>query len=139
MPLETLLRLSRVELDEDTVPDEPTMLRFRHLLEADRLTAQLFNAVNARRNAMNPQFSPDGSAIAFIVGGALTRVPLSGGPAATIADEVVNYSRGVNDIIVYSRVPGPPGRVCRVDTRFGQCAPGVYARRRRARLGRHRS
>jgi IS5 family transposase len=34
-----------VELGEDTVPDESTILRFRHLLEAHQLTAQMFDAV----------------------------------------------------------------------------------------------
>jgi Tol biopolymer transport system component/tRNA A-37 threonylcarbamoyl transferase component Bud32 len=58
-------------------------------------------------NAMNPQFSPDGTAIAFIVAGQLKRVPLSGGPAATIADEVVNFHWGDADVVVYSRIPGP--------------------------------
>ena len=32
-------------LGEDTVPDESTILRFRHLLERHQLTAQMFAAV----------------------------------------------------------------------------------------------
>jgi IS5 family transposase len=42
---ESMRRFARVELGEDTVPDESTILRFRHLLEAHQLTAQMFDAV----------------------------------------------------------------------------------------------
>jgi len=43
---ESMRRFARVELGDDVVPDETTILRFRHLLEAHRLTAALFEAVN---------------------------------------------------------------------------------------------
>ena len=42
---ESMRRFARVELGEDTVPDESTILRFRHLLEAHALTAAMFDAV----------------------------------------------------------------------------------------------
>ena len=42
---ESMRRFARVDLGEDTVPDESTILRFRHLLEAHALTAQMFDAV----------------------------------------------------------------------------------------------
>ena len=42
---ESMRRFAKVELGEDTVPDESTILRFRHLLEAHQLTAQMFAAV----------------------------------------------------------------------------------------------
>lgn len=42
---ESMRRFARVELGEDTVPDESTILRFRHLLEQHQLTAQMFTAV----------------------------------------------------------------------------------------------
>ena len=42
---ESMRRFARVELGEDTVPDESTILRFRHLLEQHQLTAQMFDAV----------------------------------------------------------------------------------------------
>lgn len=42
---ESMRRFARVELGEDTVPDESTILRFRHLLEAHQLTEQIFAAV----------------------------------------------------------------------------------------------
>ena len=42
---EAMRRFARVELGEDTVPDESTILRFRHLLEAHQLTAAMFDAV----------------------------------------------------------------------------------------------
>jgi IS5 family transposase len=43
---ESMRRFARVELGEEVVPDETTILRFRHLLEKHRLTAQLFGSVN---------------------------------------------------------------------------------------------
>ena len=42
---ESMRRFARVELGEDTVPDESTILRFRHLLEQHQLTAQIFEAI----------------------------------------------------------------------------------------------
>lgn len=42
---EAMRRFARVDLGEDTVPDESTILRFRHLLEAHQLTAAMFAAV----------------------------------------------------------------------------------------------
>ena len=42
---ESMRRFARVELGEDKVPDESTILRFRHLLEKRRLTASIFEAV----------------------------------------------------------------------------------------------
>lgn len=44
---EAMRRFARVELAEHTVPDESTILRFRHLLEAVQLTAEMFDAVKA--------------------------------------------------------------------------------------------
>ena len=44
---ESMRRFARVELGEDTVPDESTILRFRHLLEQHQLTEQIFDAVRA--------------------------------------------------------------------------------------------
>jgi IS5 family transposase len=38
-------RFARVELGDDVVPDETTILRFRHLLETHHLTAAIFEAV----------------------------------------------------------------------------------------------
>ena len=42
---ELMRRFARVDLGEDTVPDESTILRFRHLLEQHALTAQIFGTV----------------------------------------------------------------------------------------------
>ena len=44
---ESMRRFARVELGEDTVPDESTILRFRHLLEQHQLTLAIFDAVRA--------------------------------------------------------------------------------------------
>ncbi len=43
---ESMRRFARVELGDDVVPDETTILRFRHLLETHRLTAAMFDAIN---------------------------------------------------------------------------------------------
>ena len=42
---EAMRHFARVDLGEDTVPDESTILRFRHLLEEHQLTAAMFAAV----------------------------------------------------------------------------------------------
>ena len=42
---ESMRRFARVELGEDKVPDESTVLRFRHRLEKHGLTEAIFEAV----------------------------------------------------------------------------------------------
>jgi IS5 family transposase len=42
---ESMRRFAKVELGQDVVPDETTILRFRHLLEKHRLTEAIFEAV----------------------------------------------------------------------------------------------
>jgi len=42
---EAMRRFARVELGDDRVPDESTILRFRHLLEKHKLTEAIFEAV----------------------------------------------------------------------------------------------
>src|SRR5499427_1381290 len=42
---ESMRRFARVELSEDVVPDETTILRFRHLLEEHHLTGAMFEAI----------------------------------------------------------------------------------------------
>ena len=42
---ESMRRFAKVELSDDVVPDESTILRFRHLLEQHRLTKAIFDAV----------------------------------------------------------------------------------------------
>lgn len=42
---ESMRRFAGLELSEDAIPDETTILRFRHLLEEHRLTERLFEAV----------------------------------------------------------------------------------------------
>jgi hypothetical protein len=44
---ESIRRFVGIELGEEAVPDETTMLRFRHLLEQHQLTEQLFALVRA--------------------------------------------------------------------------------------------
>src|SRR5712692_7038635 len=42
---ESMRRFARVELGDDVVPDETTILRFRHLLERHGLTSAIFDAI----------------------------------------------------------------------------------------------
>ena len=42
---ESMRRFARVELDDDKIPDESTILRFRHLLEKPGLTESIFEVV----------------------------------------------------------------------------------------------
>jgi len=42
---ESMRRFAGLELSDDAIPDETTILRFRHLLEEHRLTERLFEAV----------------------------------------------------------------------------------------------
>jgi len=44
---ESMRRFAGVELGEDTIPDETTILRFRHLLERHQLTEAIFQAIRA--------------------------------------------------------------------------------------------
>ena len=43
---EAMRRFAQIELGADDVPDESTILRFRHLLEEHRLTAAMFETIN---------------------------------------------------------------------------------------------
>src|SRR6185369_14384903 len=44
--IESLRRFARIELGQDEVPDETTILNFRHLLERHGLTKKLFKKIN---------------------------------------------------------------------------------------------
>lgn len=48
---EAMRRFVGLELSEDAIPDETTILRFRHLLEQHRLTERLFDAVRGLLDA----------------------------------------------------------------------------------------
>ena len=43
---ESMRRFAGIELGEDSVPDETTILKFRHLLEKHQLTRKLFEKAN---------------------------------------------------------------------------------------------
>ena len=45
--IEPMRRFAGIELAEDTIPDETTILRFRHLLEQHRLTEAIFGEVRS--------------------------------------------------------------------------------------------
>lgn len=44
--IESMRRFAGLELIDDALPDESTILRFRHFLQAHNLTAQLMNTIN---------------------------------------------------------------------------------------------
>jgi IS5 family transposase len=44
--IESLRRFARLELANDTLPDETTILKFRRLLERHELTAKFMNTIN---------------------------------------------------------------------------------------------
>jgi IS5 family transposase len=44
---ESMRRFAQIELSDDAVPDESTILRFRHLLEQHKLTEQIFGLVRS--------------------------------------------------------------------------------------------
>ena len=44
---ESMRRFTRIELSEDKIPDETTILNFRHLLEEHELTKAMFEKINA--------------------------------------------------------------------------------------------
>jgi IS5 family transposase len=44
---ESMRRFAGIGLAEDVIPDESTILRFRHLLEEHRLTEEIFGAIRA--------------------------------------------------------------------------------------------
>src|SRR5215813_2930700 len=48
---ESMRRFARVELGDDAVPDETTILRFRHLLEQHQLTGAMFEAIGGLLDA----------------------------------------------------------------------------------------
>ena len=45
--MESMRRFAGIELAEDAIPDESTILHFRHLLEEHQLTEQIFAEVRA--------------------------------------------------------------------------------------------
>ena len=59
--------------------------------------------VPGTENASGLQFSPDGKWLAFLVDNRLKKLPLAGGPVATIVEDVQSYAWGANDIVVFGR------------------------------------
>ena len=75
--------------------------------------------VAGTENGSSPQFSPDGKWLAFIAGGHLKKMPIGGGPAVTIVDDVLAYSWGDGDIIVFTHPVGPNAGLWRVSADGG--------------------
>jgi Tol biopolymer transport system component len=82
----------------------------------DELTSK---PIAGSENAVAPQFSPDGRWLAFVSNGRLRKVPLTGGLATTIAEDVLTYSWGDGDVIVIARPAGPLAGLWRVNAAGG--------------------
>jgi serine/threonine-protein kinase len=65
-------------------------------------------AIEGTEGAIGPFFSPRGNELAFYAGGALKKLPLSGGPAVIVCevDQFFGASWGVNDQIVFATSRG---------------------------------
>ncbi len=120
-----------------------TQLAFVGGLPTSRLYLRSLNDFDARaipgtERAVTPRFSPDGRWLAFVVDGQLKKVPLAGGQALTIAQDVgadnaARYSWGDRDVIVLTRqqtralysvsaAGGSPTELTRPDTTRGESA-----------------
>ncbi len=89
--------------------------------EADRLVP---TAIAGTEGAVLPFLSPDGKWVAFFAGSQLKKVPIGGGPAATIATvkQSLGASWGPNNIIVLGSHPGVDG-LSRVSASEGSPSP----------------
>jgi Tol biopolymer transport system component len=100
----------------------------------DQLYQRGMNDLDARpirgtEQARYPRFSPDGQWVGFVQSGRLKKIPLSGGPAVPIAENVTHVSWGERDVIAFtgagtlwrvSATGGVPGRVATLDTTRGE-------------------
>jgi IS5 family transposase len=123
---EAMRRFARVELGDDVVPDETTILRFRHLLEQHRLTAAIFEAVEELLTAKRLLLQ-SGTIVDAMTGQSLPGPP----PAAVATSEVRPVSPETR--------AAPSGGLhragaARCPARRGECSPrgGLRPRRRRA-------
>jgi serine/threonine-protein kinase len=77
----------------------------------DQLYVRGLNDLEARpirgtEQARQTKFSPDGKWLAFLQAGRLKKIPMSGGPAVTIADSSNEFSWGDGDVVVFKRGRG---------------------------------
>jgi len=131
----------RSELGGSNIAVSPDGSQFVYLggAEATRLYIRAMNELEAKpiagtERAASPKFSPDGQWLAFVSRGALRKIPLAGGPAVTISDNVGRYSWGDNGVIVLaqngdnfnsglwrvSAAGGPQERLTQPDTARGE-------------------
>src|SRR5438477_340334 len=113
---ESMRRFVGVDLSDDAVPDETTILRFRHLLEAHHLTEAIFARVRGRRPALSRE--PAWGVLARVVGD-------QSGAVAPARARRACVSRGEAAVALHD------GAVPRVGEEHG---PGVHAVRARESL-----
>ena len=88
---ESIRRFVGVELGDDVVPDESTILRFRHLLERHQLTAALFEAIRERLTAQRLLLQAG-----TIVDATIIHAPSSTKNAAQARDPAMHQTRKGN-------------------------------------------
>src|SRR5688572_14405141 len=67
--IESMRRFAGIELAEDTIPDESTILRFRHLLEQHRLAERIVAEIRTLREERRRWLSSGRTVDASILGG----------------------------------------------------------------------
>ena len=144
-PLRPLVRLDldlgpRISLQPLAIPTFSTVIvspdasRLVFVASADGGASQLFvrrmddgtvTEINGTQGALNPFFSPDGQWVAFWTGGKLSKVPVGGGAAITLA-ELITMTGGAwvddGELIVATGAPYPHGLV-RVPASGGTPSP----------------
>lgn len=85
---------------------------YLHVLNEENVTP-----IRGTENAMRPEFSPDDRWIAFVQGTVLKKVPVAGGPALTIANDVSGFDWGDRDVVVFTRLSS--GKLFRVNGNGG--------------------
>ena len=83
------------------------MIVYRGGAAADQLYVQSLNDLSAKpipgtEQAAQTRFSPDGKWLAFVQGGSLRKIPLSGGPAVTIVNSASRFAWGDDDVIAFA-------------------------------------
>ena len=95
------------------------------LLWVRSLSSDSAQALDGTAGASHPFWSPDGRYIGFFAGGKLMKIPVTGGPLATVADAPNSRggSWGSNDMIVFA--PDFQGALVKVSAQGGVAAPAT--------------
>ena len=105
---ESIRRFARVDLGEGTVPDESTILRFRHLLEEHALTSQIFATVRVLLEEHKRLLKAGMSVDATIIAAPSLRISLMSiscfgpkrSPVSVDADHGVRGAHGIGLVVL---------------------------------------